>query len=272
MIRRVLLTLSLLVTPARALLIDIAPDQLDAALHEETHALVHVHNGTPAEEVTGAKVDVIVYSVPDAHPDFPRAKSDLYAVVRGVAAPYHGIKNEDTVAYLGGILPNLYVEAEEPPAPAPFQIVNGDPDHDARVLETCLHLPDVDCYHAPGEPLRANGTVYAGGDVDAWIRSALVPPLVREDDVRALTIALRMFEDHLFVFADGVDEHVLPVAETFRDSTATMLYPVGHQLADYFEVAGPGAVHVRQKGADMEKHVYVGDVTADTLRAFVAGI
>jgi hypothetical protein len=51
-----------------------------------------------------------------------------------------------------------------------------------------------------------------------------------------------------------------------------MLYPVGHQLADYFEVAGPGAVHVRQKGADMEKHVYVGDVTADTLRAFVAGI
>lgn len=269
--------MSLLITPTRAVIVDIVPDQLEKALHEETHALVHVHNGVVAEEVQAAaeNVDIVIYSVPDALENFSREHSDLYAVLRGIVAPFKGQKAPDTIAYLAKILPDLYPVEEEAPPTKPFQIINGADDHDADVFSTCMHYPDIDCHRVEGQPLTVNGTVYEGGDVDEWIRAQLVPDLIMATDIRGLTLGIRMYKRHLFVFVDDAEAmvpHVLPVAREAKSDTATLLLETGHPLAEHFDMSDVGAVMVLVGNNTLNSTNYVGEITTDTLRRFVTTI
>lgn len=260
---KLFLTLSLIVSSTYARVVDVNPTRLNDEINNTPYALVHIHNGRKDYEDL-ERIDIDVFASSDGHPDFPLARSDLFAVVRGIVAPYVGNKSKDMLVYLADRLPMVY-EPLEDVSDAPMTLINGVDAYDAQALEWCIRHPELTCVDAPDGPLNINGVVWDGTDGERWLRRQLVPPVVHIDDA---DLGLRLFDTHLFVLTD--DESILaPLGDFFRDELVTIHAPIGHP---FFDIEGPGAIYVKRNRTNVMQEIYEGEMTVDNLKDFVATI
>ena len=259
---RILCTLSLLLTASKAVIVDVTPSTISQEINDVPHALVYVHDGQ--KDTRGVeRLDIDIFALPDGHPDFPLAQSDLFVVVRGIVAPYLGNKSQDMLVYLADRLPTIYDTQKDIPNTS-MTLVNGDDTHDKDVLDLCVHTPELSCYDSEEGPLTLNDVPYDGDmPLRPWIQRNIIPPIVPISDETLYDMGMRIFDKQLIIFSDDVlDDFSRP------DDVAIIQAPEHHPHADVLGIHTPGAVFIQRTHTSVEQE----NISMDNLKDFVATI
>jgi len=259
---RILCTLSLIISASKAVIVDVTPSTIHQEVNDVPYALVYIHNGKKETKELD-RLDINVFASPDGHADFPRARSDLFVVVRGIVAPYLGNKSKDMLVYLADRLPNIYDTRKDIPNTS-MTLVNGDEKHDQEVLELCIHTPELSCYDADEGPLRLNNKEYdESTELIPWARRHMLPPVIPIADEQLYDMGMRMFDKQLIIFSDDDIDDFASLEEV-----AVIHAPENHPHAKTLGVSTPGAVYIRRSPTSVNQE----NIHLDNLKDFVATI